>query len=107
VCPGELGSILPGVTRMTVVDLLAEMGERVIERDIHLSEVSDVLAGEDGLSMFTTSTALGIRQVARLRLGSRDHKLDGDVPSAWRQGRSALQGALALHSCTCLQRDRV
>lgn len=83
----NLGSILPGVTRRTVLDLLAWMGERVVERDIRLSEVSDALVREEGLTMFTTSTALGIQQVARLRLGSDDHKLDGNVPSAWRRAQ--------------------
>lgn len=78
-----LGSILPGITRRTVLDLLAGMGERVVERDIHISEVSDALAREEGLCMFTTSTALGIHRVARLRTGSVDHVLDGKVPSAW------------------------
>ncbi len=79
----KLGSILPGVTRRTVLDLLAGMGERVVERDIRISEVSDALAREEGLSMFTTSTALGIHKVARLRLGSGDHVLEGKVPSTW------------------------
>jgi branched-chain amino acid aminotransferase len=83
----KLGSILPGITRRTVLDLLSGMGERVVERDIRLSELSDALARGEGLSMFTTSTALGIQQVARLRLGSEAHKLDGDVPSAWRRAQ--------------------
>ncbi|MEV6954840.1 aminotransferase class IV [Streptomyces sp. NPDC051183] len=79
----RLGSILPGVTRRTVLDLLAETGERVVERDICISEVSDALTRGQELSMFTTSTALGIRRVERLRLGPGDHVLDGKVPSAW------------------------
>lgn len=79
----KLGSILPGITRRTVIDLLAGMGARVVERDIHIAEVSGALARRGGLSMFTTSTALGIRQVARLRMGSCDHVLDGKVPSSW------------------------
>ncbi|MFD9357247.1 aminotransferase class IV [Streptomyces sp. NPDC060031] len=79
----KLGSILPGITRRTVMDLLAGMGEPVLERDIHISEVADALARAADLSMFTTSTALGVRNVARLRLGSADHVLDGKAPSAW------------------------
>ena len=79
----KLGSILPGVTRRTVLDLLAGMGERVIERDIHISEVSDALARRESLGMFTTSTGLGILRVSRLRLGSADHVLDGGMPDAW------------------------
>lgn len=77
----KLGSILPGITRRTVLDLLAGMGAPAVERDIHISELSDALAA--GLCMFTTSTALGISKVARLRLGSADHVPDGQVPSAW------------------------
>ncbi|GAB3501218.1 aminotransferase class IV [Amycolatopsis cihanbeyliensis] len=79
----KLGSILPGVTRRTVLDLLAAMGERVVQRDVCISEVADALARGERLNMFTTSTALGIRRVALLRLGSSDYELDGKVSSAW------------------------
>jgi branched-chain amino acid aminotransferase len=79
-----LGSILPGVTRRTVLDLLTRMGEQVVERDIRLSEVSDALERAQNLTMFTTSTALGIQQIARLRLDSKEYMLDGEVPAAWR-----------------------
>lgn len=80
-----LGSILPGVTRRTVLDLLTQMGEQVAERDIRLSEVSDALTRAQNLSMFTTSTALGIQQVARLRLDSKEYSLEGEVPGTWRR----------------------
>lgn len=92
----RLGSILPGITRRTVLDLLAGMGAPAVERDIHISELSDALA--HGLCMFTTSTALGIGKVARLRLGSGDHVLDGNVPSAW--CRAAEQYALVTERFT-------
>lgn len=81
----RLGSILPGVTRRTVLDLLAASGERVSERDIHVSEVSEALARQKNLSVFTTSTALGIRTVKRLRLHSRDHALSDEVPDSLRR----------------------
>ncbi|WP_049558691.1 aminotransferase class IV [Nonomuraea sp. SBT364] len=79
----RLGSILPGITRRTVLDLLAGMGERAVERDIRLSEVTDALVRREELCMFATSTALGIQRVTRLRLGSGDHLLDGKVPRTW------------------------
>lgn len=94
----KLGSILPGITRRTVLDLLAGMGSPAVERDIHISELSDALARDEGLCMFTTSTALGLGKVARLRLGSGDHVLAGNVPSAWR--RAAEQYALVTERFT-------
>jgi len=94
----RLGSILPGVTRRTVLDLLAGMGEQVVERDIALSEVVGALARKEELSMFTTSTALGIRKVARLRLGPADHVLDAKEPSAW--SRVAEQHSLVTERFT-------
>lgn len=94
----KLGSILPGITRRTVLDLLAGMGARVVERDIHIAEVSGALAREEELTMFTTSTALGIHRVTRLRVGSRDHLLDGKVPSTW--SRAEEQYALVTERFT-------
>ncbi|TKK91453.1 hypothetical protein FDA94_01320 [Herbidospora galbida] len=83
----KTGALLPGITRRTVLDLLAGMGEQVVERDIPLAEVSDALARKEELSLFTTSTALGIRKVGRLRLGAADHVLDAKEPSAWSRMR--------------------
>ncbi|MFJ9608883.1 aminotransferase class IV [Kitasatospora sp. NPDC101176] len=80
-----LGSILPGVTRRTVLDLLAGMGEQVVERHVHVSELSAALARGEQLHVFTTSTALGLRPVTRLRLDSTDHRLGGSAPEAWRR----------------------
>lgn len=81
----RLGSILPGVTRRTLLELLTGIGELVVERDVRLSEVSDALTQSRNLTMFTTSTALGIQQVTRMRIGSVDHELGGSVPSSWRR----------------------
>ncbi|WP_148046393.1 aminotransferase class IV [Halostreptopolyspora alba] len=77
----KLGSILPGVTRKTVIELLTGSGERVVERDIRLSEVMDALARRKSPVMFTTSTALGIQRVSRLRVGTEDHGLGDEMPS--------------------------
>ncbi|MCT9933012.1 aminotransferase class IV [Planotetraspora sp. A-T 1434] len=86
VTPG-LGAILPGVTRGTVLDLLAEAGEPVEERDVPLAELADRLAAGESVGVCTTSTALGIRRVSRLRLGSRDHRLEAKTPDAWQAMR--------------------
>lgn len=76
----NLGGILPGVTRRTLIELLAARGCAVVEREIHITEVVDAMKNGGLSGMCTTSTALGINEVALLRLGDDEYKA-GSEPS--------------------------
>ena len=71
VTPSLEGSILPGVTRMSVVDLLRSWGMTVNERRIAIDEL--VAAAESGklLEAFGTGTAAVISPIGELRFGDR------------------------------------
>lgn len=60
ITPNLDGSILAGITRMSVIELLRDMGYGVVERPVSLEEIIE--AGEDGSleEAFGTGTAVGI-----------------------------------------------
>ncbi|GHU65893.1 branched-chain-amino-acid transaminase 1 [Clostridia bacterium] len=66
------GSILPGITRASVIELANSMGGKVIEKDIDVYELFDM--GERGEleEAFGTGTAAVISPVGMLRLKDRD-----------------------------------
>lgn len=75
----SLGGILPGVTRRTLIELLAAQGCDVVEKEIHLTEVVNALRSGELSGMCTTSTALGINDVALLRLGDDEYKVGSEL----------------------------
>lgn len=78
----RLGGILPGVTRRTVIELLAGQGVGVVERDVHITELVDAAASGGQSCVFTTSTALGINIVTLLRHGEDEYKLSAEWSTA-------------------------
>jgi branched-chain amino acid aminotransferase len=71
ITPSLDGTILPGVTRDCVIELLREMGLSVRERRITVDEL--VLAAEQGTlrECFGTGTAATVSHVRRIRLRDR------------------------------------
>ncbi|HCC34633.1 MAG TPA: branched chain amino acid aminotransferase [Ruminococcaceae bacterium] len=69
VTPELSGSILPGVTRMSVIDMLKSWGYNVTERKISIEEVAE--AARDGrlLEAFGTGTAAVISPIGLLKNG--------------------------------------
>lgn len=81
-CTPGLGGILPGVTRMTMMELLQEQGETVLERDIHIDEVVDGVRSGDLSYFFTTSTAMGINRVTHLKHLGSEYEIADECPSS-------------------------
>ena len=69
VTPALQGSILPGVTRMSVIDLLKSWHKKVSERRISIQELAD--AGKQGRlkEAFGTGTAAVISPIGQLKWG--------------------------------------
>lgn len=76
----KLGGILPGVTRRTMIELLAGQGGNVVEKEIHITEIVDAIESGHLSCIFTTSTALGINNVALLKHREDEFKLGADWP---------------------------
>lgn len=67
VTPKLNGSILPGITRLTVIELLKEWNMNVVERDITIDEVVEAYDKGNLLSVFGTGTAAIISSVGCLK----------------------------------------
>jgi branched-chain amino acid aminotransferase len=66
------GSILPGITRSSVIELATAMGVKVFEKDIDVYELFDLGARGELEEAFGSGTAAVISPVGMLRLQSRD-----------------------------------
>lgn len=75
ITPSLEGTILPGVTRDSVITLLRDMGLPVQERRIAIDEI--VAAAERGTLRegFGTGTAAVLSHIRRIRYGNRDLQL--------------------------------
>ena len=73
VTPALTGSILPGITRMSCIELLKSKGIKVDERQITINEV--VLANKSGrlTEMFGTGTAAVVSPVGTLGYNNKQH----------------------------------
>jgi len=78
----SLGGILPGITRKTMIQLLAAEGHTVIERDVSLDEIVGCLDQRQPISIFTTSTALGVNTVTELCYMGKTYSLPDPAPPA-------------------------
>lgn len=81
VTPPLTGTILPGITRATVIEGLREAGWVVEERNLTLEEL--LHAGDDLREAFTTGTASGIRWIAEIDAGDEGRVvMDGNEVAA-------------------------
>jgi len=74
------GTILAGITRMSVIDLLKFKGHEVIERSITIDEV--LKASEDGLlqEAFGTGTAVGVAMIEEIGYKDRIIHISNNNP---------------------------
>lgn len=80
VTPPLSGSILPGVTRESVMELARHWGMRVSERPIDIAEVIDSVKSGDMKEIFGTGTAAVVSPVGEISYKAQSHKVrDGGV----------------------------
>jgi len=70
ITPDLSGSILNGITRMSVIDILRDKGFEVIERPIKISEIIEASKNGTLEEAFGTGTAVGIAMVEEI--GNKD-----------------------------------
>lgn len=66
VTPRVTGTILEGVTRDSIIDLLRDRGREVVERDIELEELRAGVSRGEVVELFACGTAAVVTPVARL-----------------------------------------
>ena len=74
ITPNLSGSILAGITRMSVIDLLRDKGFEVIERPIKLSEIKEASTNGTLEEAFGVGTAVGIAVIEEI--GNDDFRID-------------------------------
>ena len=79
------GSILPGVTRDSTIQLLKKWGYKVEEKRILLSEVLDAAADGSLKEAWATGTACVISPIGQLRFRGDDYPINGGAVGALSQ----------------------
>lgn len=78
--PRLTGSILPGVTRLSALQILRDWKLNVTERDISLDEVFEAYDSGNLLEVFGTGTAAVISAVSRIKLDTKMINFDENEP---------------------------
>jgi branched-chain amino acid aminotransferase len=65
--PRLSGTILPGITRMSVLEILKDWGYNVTERDISIQEIVDSYKKGNVVELFGTGTAAVISSISKLK----------------------------------------
>ncbi len=74
------GSILPGITRKTVIQLLREWNMNIVERDITINEVMEKFDSGDLLGIFGSGTAAVISSVGWLTYKDKNIVINNGEP---------------------------
>ena len=82
ITPDLSGSILAGITRLSVIELLRDKGFEVIERPIKLSEIKEAFENGTLEEAFGTGTAVGIALIEEIGNSDFSIKLPADNPVA-------------------------
>ncbi len=93
--PRLTGTILEGITRSSVLQLLNDDSRKVVEKDITLAEVREGLASGDIAEVFSCGTAAVVTPVGRLASPDFDFSINGgeagDVTMAIRTRLTDIQ----------------
>lgn len=76
--PRLSGTILPGITRMSVLEILKEWDYNVNERDISLQEIIDGYNTNNLVELFGTGTAAVISSISKLKYDDVELKFDDE-----------------------------
>ena len=80
VTPRLTGSILPGITRRSVIELLKDWNMNIVERDISINEVVSAYSNGNLMSVFGTGTAAIISSVGWLTYKDKKMVINGGKP---------------------------
>jgi branched-chain amino acid aminotransferase len=81
--PASTSSILPGITRDSVIQLAKHWGIKVTERAISIDEVIDGVKSGDMKEVFGTGTAAVISPVGEISFKDDDHRVGNGGVGEW------------------------
>jgi len=85
ITPPLAGSILPGVTRNSVIQLARHWGMKVIERQISIDEVIETAQSGKMKEMFASGTAAVISPVGEISYRDREYRISDGGVGEWAQ----------------------
>jgi branched-chain amino acid aminotransferase len=94
--PALSGSILPGITRMSVIQILKEWGYNVNERLISIKEIFDAHENGNLIEIFGTGTAAVISSVGKLKYN--DNLIQFDEEKAGELGTKLYEELTGIQS---------
>jgi len=80
------GSILPGVTRNSVIQLASHWGIKVTERQISIDEVVETARSGEMKEMFASGTAAVISPVGEISYREREYRISDGGVGEWARG---------------------
>ena len=78
ITPSLDGSVLPGVTRMSVIELLRSWGMTVTERKLSIEELSEAYKAGKFCEAFGSGTAAVISPIGNLRWGDEELRINNE-----------------------------
>jgi branched-chain amino acid aminotransferase len=78
VTPGLDGSVLPGITRDSIIKITKDMGIDVTERHISIKELINAINSNKMLEIFGASTMNGITSIEEIHYNNQTYILPGD-----------------------------
>ena len=85
VTPPLNGSILPGITRDSVIQLARHWEIPVVERPVSIDEVVDTIESGDMKEVFGTGTAAVVSPVKSISYKDKNHKVQNGEVGEWAQ----------------------
>lgn len=82
ITPSLDGSILAGITRMSVIELIKDRGYKITERPIHIEEIIEAQDNGTLEEAFGTGTAVAITMIGEIKFRDRKIKISDDNPVA-------------------------
>jgi branched-chain amino acid aminotransferase len=79
ITPVLTDTILPGITRQSVLALMQDSGQPVIERAISITELMQWIEAGQLKEIFATSTALGVRHIDTINIGGIRYECASDI----------------------------
>lgn len=80
ITPKRDGSILDGITRLSVIDILRDKGYDVIERKITIDEIIEASKNNTLQEAFGTGTAVGIAYIQEIGVGDKTIHVSHESP---------------------------
>ncbi len=80
ITPNRDGSILDGITRMSVIDILRDKGYQVTERKITIDEIQEAAKNKTLEEAFGTGTAVGIAYIQDIGVGDEVIHVSNESP---------------------------